>query len=121
MNKRTFLRLFSAMAAWPVVSPLLAWAAGGKLKNWAGNLEYGTDRLYSANSLEQVRTFVKGQGKLKVLGSRHCFNTIADSTQTFLSLKAMDKVVACGDFKVFVGAGRNNSTYSVVAPAGACK
>ena len=94
MNKRAFLRLFSALAAWPVFSPLLAWAAGGKLTNWAGNLEYGTDRLYSAESLEQVRAFVKGQGKLKVLGSRHCFNSIADSTQTFLSLKAMDKVVA---------------------------
>jgi xylitol oxidase len=94
MNKRTFLKLFSAMTAGPVVSPLLAWAAGGKLKNWAGNLEYGTDNLYSAHSLEQVREFVKKQGKLKVLGTRHCFNDIADSTQSFLSLRSMDKVVA---------------------------
>jgi xylitol oxidase len=94
MNKRTFLKLFSAMTAGPVVSPLLAWAAGGKLKNWAGNLEYGTDNLYSARSLEQVREFVKKQSKLKVLGTRHCFNDIADSTQSFLSLRSMDKVVA---------------------------
>jgi xylitol oxidase len=94
MNKRTFLKLFSAMTAWPVVSPLLAWASGGKLKNWAGNLEYSTEHLYFANSLEQVQQFVKRQGKLKVLGTRHCFNNIADSTQNFLSLKSMDKVVA---------------------------
>lgn len=94
MNKRTFLKLFSAMTAWPVVSPLWAWASGGKLKNWAGNLEYSTELLYSANSLEQVQQFVKRQGKLKVLGTRHCFNNIADSTQNFLSLKSMDKVVA---------------------------
>ena len=94
MNKRTFLRLFSSLAAWPAISPLLAWAAGTRLKNWAGNLEYGTDRLYSPDSLEQVRRFVKAQGKLKVLGTRHCFNDIADSPQSLLSLKSMDKVLA---------------------------
>src|SRR5258706_9514847 len=94
MNKRTFLKLFSAVAALPVVAPLLAWAAGGKLKNWAGNLEYSTENLYSANSLEQAQQFVKGQAKLKGLGTRHCFNNIAHSTQQLLPLKAMDKAVA---------------------------
>src|SRR5713101_8979388 len=82
------------MIASPVISPLFAWASSDKLTNWAGNLEYGTDRLYSANSLEQVRSYVKKQNKLKVLGTRHCFNNIADSTDNFLSLKSMDKVVA---------------------------
>jgi xylitol oxidase len=94
MNKRTFIRLFSALIASPVISPLLAWAAKDKLKNWAGNLKYSTDRLYSANSLEQVRSYVKKQSKLKVLGTRHCFNNIADSTDSFLSLKPMDEIVA---------------------------
>jgi xylitol oxidase len=94
MNKRTFVRLFFAMIASPVISPLLTRATKDKLKNWAGNLEYSTDRLYSANSLEQVRTYVKKQNKLKVLGTRHCFNNIADSTVGFLSLKSMDEVVA---------------------------
>ena len=94
MNKRTFIRLFSALMASPVISPLLARAAKDKLTNWAGNLEYATDRLYSANSLEQVRSYVKKQNKLKVLGTRHCFNNIADSTDNFLSLKSLDKMVA---------------------------
>ena len=93
MNKRTFIKLSSAMAASPVISPLFAWMSGDKLKNWAGNFEYGTERLYSANSLEQVRQFVKKQSKLKVLGTRHCFNNIADSTHNLLSLKSMDQVV----------------------------
>jgi alditol oxidase len=107
MNKRTFLKLFSAMTAWPVIAPLLAWGSGGKLKNWAGNLEYSTENLYSANSLEQVQDYVKRQSKLKVLASRHCFNNIADSTQNFLSLKSMDKVVALdpGAHTVTVDAG----------------
>ncbi len=94
MNKRTFVRLFAAVAASPVISPLMAWASTDKLKNWAGNLEYSTDRLYSATSLEQVRSYVKKQSKLKVLGTRHCFNNIADSTDNFLSVKSMDEVVA---------------------------
>ena len=94
MNKRTFLKLFSAMLAAPVISRLLAWASGDRLKNWAGNLEYSTDRLTSIDSLEQVRDFVKKTSKVKVLGTRHCFNNIADSTDNLLSLKSMDKVVA---------------------------
>jgi len=94
MNKRSFLKLISALMATPIGSPLLAWMSGDKLKNWAGNVEYGTDRLYSAMSLEQVREFVRTQRRLKVLGTRHCFNRIADSTETFLSLRQMDKVLA---------------------------
>lgn len=94
MNKRTFIRLSAALMASPVISPLVTWASHDKLKNWAGNLEYGTDRLYSANSLDEVRKYVKKQNKLKVLGTRHCFNNIADSVHSLLSLKSMDKVVA---------------------------
>ena len=115
MNKRTFLKLTSALMAAPVVSRLLAWASGEKLKNWAGNLEYGTDRLYPANSLERVQEFVRRQTKLKVLGTRHCFNDIADSTQSLLSLKPMDKVVALdpGAHTVTVEAG---VTYGQLCP-----
>ena len=80
--------------AGPVVSPLFARLPASKLTNWAGNFEYSTENLYPANSVEQVREFVKAQNKLKVLGTRHCFNKIADSTSHLLSLKAMDGVVA---------------------------
>lgn len=94
MNKRNFLKILSAAIASPLLSPLLAWAFGDKLRNWAGNIEYSTEELYPANSLEQVREFVKKQSSLKVLGTRHCFNKIADSTHQFISLRAMDQVVA---------------------------
>jgi xylitol oxidase len=94
MDKRSFIKLLSAMMAGPVVSPLFARLPASKLTNWAGNFEYSTENLYPANSVEQVREFVKAQNKLKVLGTRHCFNKIADSTNHLLSLKAMDEVVA---------------------------
>lgn len=47
MNKRTFLKLSSAAAATPFLSPILAWASKEKLTNWAGNLEYRTEQLTS--------------------------------------------------------------------------
>jgi alditol oxidase len=94
MEKRAFLRIVSVLLATPVISRLLAWAAPGKLKNWAGNLEYSTDRLYPAESVEQARQFVKARSRLKVLGTRHCFNNIADSKDQFLSLQSLDKEIA---------------------------
>ena len=115
MNKRTFIKLFAAMIASPVISPLFAWAQSNKLKNWAGNLEYGTDRLYSANSLEQVRDYVKKQSKLKVLGTRHCFNNIADSMHNLLSLKSMDEVVAL-DPKAHTVTVTGGITYGQLCP-----
>jgi alditol oxidase len=94
MDKREFLRLCSAALTSPVIAPLLSWAQSDRLRNWAGNLEYGTERLTVANSLEEAQAFVRKQQKFKVLGTRHCFNDIANSSDQFLSLKAMDKVVS---------------------------
>jgi len=94
MNKRTFLKLFSATIATPAVSRFSFWAGAEKLTNWSGNVAYSTDSLYAAHSQQQIQEFVKKHAKLKVLGSRHCFNTIADSKDTFLSLKPLDELVS---------------------------
>ncbi len=92
MNKRSFIKLFSGIAAAPVVSPIMKLLPDIKLKNWAGNFEYGTENLYTANSVEQARDFVSKQAKLKVLGTRHCFNKVADSTKQFLSMKPAEEL-----------------------------
>jgi len=115
MNKRTFVKLFAAAIASPQVMSMLSWAEQEKLKNWAGNIEYSTDRLQVSNSLEQVQDYVKTRGKLKVLGTRHCFNDIADSKDGFLSLKPMDKVISVDPAKrtVTVDAG---ITYGQLCP-----
>jgi alditol oxidase len=94
VNKRKFLKICSAAIISRLISPLLAWCSGNKLTNWAGNVEYSTDKLYSAKSLSDVQDFVRSRGSLKVLGTRHCFNNIVDSAAEFLSLRALDKVVA---------------------------
>jgi alditol oxidase len=94
MDKRTFIKLFAATTVSPLVARFSGWAETEKLKNWAGNLAYSTQRIYAAKSLKQVQDYVRKEQKLKVLGTHHCFNTIADSKDGFLSLKPMDKVVA---------------------------
>jgi alditol oxidase len=92
MSRRTFLKWIPGALASPLLAPMLAWGSE-RLKNWAGNLEYGTEQLYAAKSLGQVQQFIKAQSQLKVLGTRHCFNEIANSTHQFISLKEMDQVV----------------------------
>ncbi len=115
MNKRTFFKLLAMLVSNRAISPVFAWAAGERLTNWAGNIVYGTERLYSANSLQQVRDYVKRKSSLKVLGTRHCFNNIADSAHNLLSLKAMDEVVELDTraATVTVGAG---VTYGQLSP-----
>ena len=93
VNKRTFLKACSAVLTSRVLSPVLTWSSDHKLTNWAGNLEYGTEKLYSAKSPKDVQGFVRNRKKLKVLGTRHCFNKIADTSAEFLSLKPMDQVL----------------------------
>jgi alditol oxidase len=93
MNKRTFMKLLAAIVGVLSASRALVWAAAEKLKNWAGNIEYSTERLYPTSSLQQVRDYVKKESKLKVLGTRHSFNYIADSKDCFLSLQPMNDVV----------------------------
>jgi xylitol oxidase len=90
MRKRTFLKLLSA----GIAKGLSAQSAVGPLVNWAGNLTYGTNRLRQARTVEEVRSLLRSQDKWKVLGSRHCFNSIADSRHNLLSLNSsLDTVV----------------------------
>ena len=74
MNKRSFIKLLAATTVSPWVACFSGWAETEKLKNWAGNLEYSTDRIYAAASLQQVQDYVRKEKKLKVLGTHHCFN-----------------------------------------------
>lgn len=99
MNKRTFIKLSAAMLGGSSGARLLGQVpdgavSGARLTNWAGNYTYSTANLHRPTSVEQVRKFVKENASLRVLGTRHCFNGIADSPHALISLAAMDRVVA---------------------------
>ena len=55
--------------------------------NWAGNLTYSTDNLHLPTSIEEAQEIVKKLDNVRALGSRHCFNSIADSTFHQISLE----------------------------------
>lgn len=92
VDKRTFLKLSSTVIGGAIIAPSVDWQ-DEPLKNWAGNITYSTNKLYLPESTEQVQALVKQHRKLKVLGTRHCFNTIADSADVFLSTHKLDQVI----------------------------
>jgi xylitol oxidase len=57
--------------------------------NWAGNLTYRARHFAAPASVEEARAIVGGARKVRVVGSRHCFNDIADTPDTQISLEHM--------------------------------
>ena len=49
-----------------------------RLTNWAGNVTFSTDTLYQPESLAELRALVAGNDRVRVLGTGHSFNRIAD-------------------------------------------
>src|SRR5262249_50913381 len=119
MKKRTFLKLAGAVGAKSILSPLMTLGAESKvpdkLKNWAGNIEYSTENLHAVKSVNAVKDYVKNTAKLKVLGTRHCFNTIADSKDAFLSLTEMEDAPVLDEVAKTVTVDAN-MTYGRLAP-----
>ena len=62
------------------------------LTNWAGNRTYAATRLLEPASLDELRDIVRTSRSLRVLGSRHSFNDIADTTGDLVSLARMPRV-----------------------------
>ncbi len=49
--------------------------------NWAGNYIYRADKLHRPSGLEQVQEIIANAPRVRVLGSRHSFTDIADSSE----------------------------------------
>jgi xylitol oxidase len=63
-------------------------------KNWAGNYSFSATRLHRPATVDQVQENVSRGSKVKVVGSRHSFNAIADSEEDHISLEHLNRVVA---------------------------
>lgn len=96
-SRRRFLALGTGALGAAVASPSIAapgkqeaeGAAGKALTNWAGNYTYSVDALHSAGSVEEVQAAVRSAERLRTLGTRHCFNGIADSAHKLVSVRPM--------------------------------
>jgi alditol oxidase len=87
MKKRTFLKLSTALLSAPLLSPMIGCEKPARLKNWAGNLTYNTDNVVNPKSVKDLVKNVQRVQKMRTLGTRHCFNTIADSKDNLITTK----------------------------------
>jgi len=97
MKKRQFIKTASAILSGTVLSPLISCTVekktvDQKITNWAGNLSYSTATIQSPKTTEEVTAIIKTSEKLRALGTRHCFNTIADSNARLLSTKELNEI-----------------------------
>ncbi|MFC4531939.1 D-arabinono-1,4-lactone oxidase [Sphaerisporangium dianthi] len=64
-----------------------------KLTNWARNITFAAERIDAPSSLDELRGLIAGHAKVRVLGSGHSFNRIADSPGALVSLDGLPQVV----------------------------
>lgn len=108
MDKRTFLRISSAFTMASLLSPLKNFAQKERLKNWAGNLEYSASDVRNPKTVEEVQSLVTQFEKVKALGTRHCFNDIADSKHHLVSTIGLNKPISVNlDNTVTIEGGMN--------------
>src|ERR1051326_4879938 len=62
-------------------------------RNWASNYTYRAEKLHQPTTIEQVQEIISNAASVHVLGSRHSFNDIADSSE-LISLENLPADVA---------------------------
>lgn len=108
MDKRQFLKTSGALVTGSFLSRLLpAQQPIAKPRtNWAGNLTYRTDNLFEPKTVAELQQIVRDHPKLRPLGTRHSFNSIADSAQAQVSLTNFKDITLNPQSKtVTLGAG----------------
>ena len=114
MDKRQFLKTSTAFVTGAVLSSLAtADEPVPHQTNWAGNLTYHADHVYAPKSVSELQDAVRTCAKCRALGSRHSFNTIADSLTNQISLTHLDSMeVDAAARKLTVGAGVRYGTFA---------
>jgi xylitol oxidase len=102
LDKRTFIKNSSLLVGTAIFHPILSCTpqkpvetiTPERLKNWAENFEFSTANVHYPKTVEEVRDLVIKCDQLRVLGSRHSFNRIADSTENLISFQHLNKVIS---------------------------
>jgi xylitol oxidase len=64
-----------------------------RVTNWAGNVVFRAQRFHRPGSVAELQELVAGADKLRVLGSGHSFNRMADTDGDLVSLAGLPRVV----------------------------
>jgi alditol oxidase len=115
MKKRTFLKLSTALLSAPLIPNLLSCSERKKIINWAGNVAFSTDNIINPRSVGNLQDNVKSNKKLRTLGTKHCFNTIADSKECFIGTMFLNNMISI-DFKLMEIKTQAGIKYGELAP-----
>ncbi len=97
MKRKAFIKTTSLLLAGGALAPYISCNSTNKgaiRKNWAGNYTYKANNYHEPASVEELQQLVKKTGKQKGLGSRHCFNDIADSPEAQISTRKLNRIVS---------------------------
>lgn len=61
--------------------------------NWAGNIVFGSARLDRPTSVEELQELVAAGDRVRVLGTGHSFNRIADTEHTLVSVAGLPRTL----------------------------
>ena len=97
MNRRSFITTSAVLSASSILPGCKEDEPGFKnesLHNWAGNINYTSHKVYHPASVDQVQQIIKNNNKLKCLGSKHSFSTIADTDGFLISTDKLKSVIS---------------------------
>ena len=139
MKRRTFTKSSLLTAAGAALLPSSCEQSNMNRTNWAGNLTYSTNKGATPKDLAELTTVIRKRKKMKVLGTCHSFNKIADSRHYQVSLQGWqnepvldrDAMTVCVDANIRYGelaiwlqergyAIHNLASLSHISIAGAC-
>ena len=65
------------------------------MRNWAGNHEYQAARVERPTTTAAVAEVVRAAGRVRAVGTRHCFNAVADVPGgVLISTAALDRILS---------------------------
>src|SRR5207253_433150 len=96
MKRKDFIKTSSLLIAGGALAPNMSCDTkntSGTRTNWAGNYTYKAENYFEPSTVEELQQLVKKPGKQKALGSRHCFNDLADSPENQISTRHLNKML----------------------------
>src|SRR5690349_17311030 len=98
MKKRDFIKLAGATMAGAAINSAFSCSTSKNtetiaVRNWAGNLQYKSKTLLEPATVTEVADAMRENSRLRMLGTRHCFNRIADTDAPLLSTAKLNKII----------------------------
>lgn len=83
--------------------------------NWSEHVAFGAASVHFPKTVAEVQEIVRGAAKVRVVGARHSFNHIADTTGAMISLRSLPRRAAIDRLAQTVTID-GGTTYAELAP-----